>query len=42
LYHFSIDEDQFKFMKRDKENYLRLPGDPVSLMYCIRATKHTV
>jgi 2-polyprenyl-3-methyl-5-hydroxy-6-metoxy-1,4-benzoquinol methylase len=36
---FSVDEDQFKFMKKDPEGYWRLPGDPVPLMYSIKARK---
>jgi hypothetical protein len=38
-YPFSVDEDQFKFMKKDAEGYWRLPNDPVPLMYSIKATK---
>jgi SAM-dependent methyltransferase len=38
-YPFSVDQDQFKFMTKDPEGYWRLPGDPVPLMYSIKATK---
>ena len=38
-YPYSVDEDQFKFMKKDEAGYWRLPGDPIPLMYSIKATK---
>lgn len=38
-YPFTVDEDQFKFLKKDPEGYWRIPGDPVPLMYSIKATK---
>lgn len=36
-YPYSVDEDQFKFMKKDAEGNWRLPGDPLPLMYSIKA-----
>lgn len=39
-YPYSVNKDQFKFMKKDTEGYWRIPGDPVPLMYSIKATKH--
>ena len=38
-YPVSVDEDQFKFMVRDAEGYWRLEGDPIPLMYSIKAKK---
>ncbi|MBM3292385.1 class I SAM-dependent methyltransferase [Candidatus Bathyarchaeota archaeon] len=38
-YPFSVDGDQFKFMKKDENGYWRLPGDPIPLMYSIKAKK---
>jgi hypothetical protein len=38
-YTYSVDGDQFKFMKKDTEGYWRLPGDPLPLMYSIKAMK---
>jgi SAM-dependent methyltransferase len=38
-YPYSVDKDQLKFMMRDAEGYWRLPGDPLPLMYSIKATK---
>ncbi len=41
-YPYSVDGEQFKFMKKDPEGYWRLPGDPLPLMYSIKATKHAL
>ena len=38
-YPYSVDSNQFKFMEKDTEGYWRLPGDPIPLMYSIKATK---
>jgi hypothetical protein len=38
-YPMSVDKDQFKFMVKGTDDYWRLEGNPIPLMYSIKAKK---